>query len=78
MLNITGDLFSAFDKNIQVDAAFLDCSKAFDVVPHDRLMLKLEHYGVDGKIHKWIGQFLQHRKQCVVIEGCSSSSMDVI
>jgi len=77
LLNTIKDLYTHFDKNTQVDIAFLDFSKAFDVVPHSKLMRKLEHYGVTGKVNKWISKFLQHRKQSVVVEGSISSPVDV-
>jgi len=32
----------------------LDFSKAFDTVPHNRLLWKLHHYGTDGNIHHWL------------------------
>ena len=35
------DLFKSFDQNIQVDVAILDFSKAFDTVPHDKLLHKI-------------------------------------
>ena len=37
-----------------VDTVFLDFMKAFDTVPHMRLMGKLKSYGVEGNIVKWI------------------------
>jgi hypothetical protein len=50
----------------------MDFSKAFDVVPHKRLMLKLDHYGIRGPTYDWICNFLMHRKQRVVVGGeCS-------
>ena len=45
----------------------LDFSKAFDRVPHQRLLLKLKSIGVDGKLLKWIEQWLTGRKQSVVL-----------
>ena len=49
--------------------AILDFSKAFDMVPHKRLMHKLQHYGISGYTHSWITSFLTNRNQQVVIDG---------
>ena len=43
----------------QIDIAVLDFSKAFDTVPHDGLLSKLKHYGIDEKILLWIYNFLK-------------------
>ena len=58
-------------------AVFLDFSKAFDTVPHKRLLLKLDHIGIRGKVLKWIQAFLCHRHQRVVINGVSSTWLPV-
>ena len=50
----------------------LDFSKAFDTVPHQRLLLKLENYGIRGPILNWIANFLTQREMCVVVE-CEKS-----
>ena len=47
----------------------MDFSKAFDVVPHTRLMKKLNYYGVRGLTHNWISNFLMFRQQRVVVGG---------
>ena len=44
----------------QVDMIILDFSKAFDTVPHDKLLHKLKHYGIRGNVHDWISVFLKH------------------
>ena len=49
----------------QVDLVIIDFSKAFDTVSHRKLLDKLDNYGIDGKLNKWIDQFLTNRKQRV-------------
>ena len=68
------DLLQTNDRNIQMDIAILDFSKAFDTVPHDRLLQKLEAYGIRGNLHKWLTSFLKDRQMNVVVEGEHSDS----
>ena len=42
----------------QIDVILLDFSKTFDVVPHHGLLMKLYMYGITGKTHRWIEDFL--------------------
>ena len=65
------------DSDIPVDTIFLDFRKAFDSVPHKRLLLKLERLEVSGNVLKWISSFLSNRSQRVVINGQSSEWTDV-
>ena len=60
------------DKGGAVDIAYLDFSKAFDTVPHRRLLNKLETLGLDLKLVAWIQSWLQDRQQRVVVNGISS------
>ena len=60
------------DNRKSTDAIFLDFSKAFDSVPHQRLLMKLNHIGIRGPLLQWIESFLSGREQRVVIEGHSS------
>ena len=55
----------------------MDLSKVFDLVPHQRLLSKLCHFGITGKLHNWIQIFLTMRTQQVVLDGVSSSSITV-
>jgi len=59
----------------QLDCIYLDFAKAFDTVPHQRLMKKLYAYGIRGKVHSWVESFLSNRQQQVRIgSSCSSWS----
>ena len=61
-----------------VDTVYLDFSKAFDTVPHRRLIRKLEAYGIGGSLHSWISSFLMGRSQKVSVNGSLSSSKSVL
>jgi hypothetical protein len=77
LLTTMHDLQKTNDAGIQSDVIILDFSKAFDTVPHPQLLLKLEHYGVRGQLHKWIASFLTQRTMKVVLEGQSSEEAAV-
>ncbi len=78
-LLITVDsLAKTLDARQQIDIILLDFSKAFDKVPHQRLLNKLEYYGVRGTTWLWIKDFLSKRTQLVTLEGQSSTRADVI
>lgn len=63
------DLTCNFDNHITTDIAVLDFSKAFDVVPHSKLIQKLGYYGIRGNVRSWIEAFLTDRQQQVVVNG---------
>ena len=70
---ITTDQFiQNFESKTQTDVVVLDFSKAFDVVPHQCLLHKLDHYGIRGTILNWIQNFLTNITQKVVFDGSSS------
>ncbi len=77
LLLTTHDLAKAYDNKLQVDMIVLDVSNAFDKVPHERRLHKLNHFGIGGKTHKWIRTFLMQRSQSVVLEGSYSSKVHV-
>ena len=72
LLTTINELSKSLDRGKQIDCILLDFSKAFDKVSHARLLLKLQHYGVQGKTLKWIKAFLENRTQEVVVKGESS------
>ena len=63
---------SIFDAKCQVGVAVPDFYKAFDVVLHQRLLGKIQHYGTSGKTLAWISDFQSGRTQRVVVDGSYS------
>ena len=72
------DLAKCLDKKSQIDMATMDFSKAFDSVPHNRLLFKLTRLGIKNQTHRWISNFLKHRAQRVVVGGEHSTWTDAI
>lgn len=60
------------DAGRSVDAVYLDFSKAFDSVPHERLLMKAQAYGITGKILTWLRDFLSNRRQKVQVNDKTS------
>ena len=71
------DWMTLLDKNIPVDCMYLDFRKAFDAVPHKRLLHKIKGYGVRGNILNWVTDFLSNRTQYVSLDGFYSESTNV-
>jgi hypothetical protein len=51
------------DEGVPVDIFYLDFAKAFDKVPHGRLLVKLESKGVTGNLKNWVAEWLTDRTQ---------------
>ena len=65
------------DQGFPVDVVYLDFQKAFDKVPHLRLIAKLQAHGVSGLVSNWIKAWLSGRKQRVQLSGTFSDWSDV-
>ena len=48
------------DEGYSIDVIYLDFQKAFDTVPHRRLLQKLTSFGIHGNVLKWIESFLSN------------------
>ena len=72
ILNIVEEIQLALDHHLPVDLILIDFRKAFDTVPHQHLLKKLYHYGIQGNIYNWISSWLTKRQQRVVIKGHNS------
>ena len=66
------------DEDGTIDDINMDFQKAFDSVPHKRLLGKLRSYGITGDVHMWLEAFLSNRKQRVQVNGTMSEWTDVI
>ena len=66
------------DEGSPEDVIYLDFQKAFDKVPHQRIILKLKANGMGNSIINWIEQWLNDRRQSVVVDGEVSSWKPVL
>ena len=62
----------------QTELIIMDFAKAFDKVPHRRLLHKLDYYGLWGSTHTWISSWLSGRSQQVVLDGQASDPVPVL
>ena len=74
LLLTTEDPVQNYEDKTQTDLIVLDFSKAFDVVPHQCLLHKLDHYGIRGPTLLWIQNFLTTQTQKVVVDGSFSDT----
>ena len=77
LIQLIDNLAHNIDNRIQTDAILLDFQKAFDKVPHHRLLYKLKYYGISPQALNWVHSFLTNRTQQVLLEGNMSSSINV-
>ena len=72
------DITKWLDEGPPVDIIYLDFKKAFDKVPHQRLLLKLKAHDIGDGIIDWIEQWLTDRRQRVVVDGEVSNWKSVL
>ena len=60
------------DEGSAVDVIYMEFSKAFDKVPHGRLIQKVRRHGIQGSLARWIQNWLACRRQRVMVEGVHS------
>ncbi len=66
------------DKGLPVDVVYFDFKKAFDSVPHRKLLQKVKAYGIRGQLLMWIRDFLSDRRQRVSIEDIKSDWIKIL
>ena len=78
LLLVMEDLTKLVEEGSPFDIVYFDFKKAFDTVPHQRLLAKLKAYGIGGSVHRWIEGFLKDRKQRVRVGKDFSSYTSVL
>ena len=68
----------AADEGKAMDVVFLDFAKAFDKVPRERILKKLQAHGIRGNLLRWVSEWLTGRTQCVLLNGEVSSWIEVL
>ncbi|XP_062601194.1 uncharacterized protein LOC134262888, partial [Saccostrea cucullata] len=77
LTKLTESWLNAMDRGELIGITFIDFSKAFDLVNHDILLEKLNHYKFDQTAIKWFKSYLYDRTQCVKFGTCVSNIQPV-
>ena len=72
IINLFEATLDGLDTKLKVGGVYLDISKAFDTIPHDILITKLEHYGIRANALMWFESYLKDREQYVEVNKCKS------
>ena len=77
LISLLNDLSLSYGRSLQTNLIITDFAKAFDVVPHCRLLYKLNWYGIRRNTSQWIWLFLSNRSQRVILGNSQSSPICV-
>jgi len=77
LLEVMEDFTQMIDGNDPFDILYFDFRKAFDTVPHERLLIKMQSYGITGDLLDWTRSFLTNRFQKVKVNNSFSSNEQV-
>ena len=77
LIEVYDKLTELIDDGKNIDVVYLDFKKAFDSIPHERLLLKMKGYGITGQTLNWVRAFLSGRNQRVKIGSSYSSRSEV-
>ncbi len=71
-------LKNVLDRYTCVGALLMDLSKAFNCIPHDLMIAKLNAYGMSNQTFAFMCSYLRNRKQMVNILGEKSDRLNLI
>ena len=77
LLEASNKWYNSYDSGINIHNIYTDISKAFDTVPHTKLLSVLKSYGIANNTFNWIRAFITDRCQCVFINNALSSFLPV-
>ena len=77
VITVCQDTADSLDEGVGIDVIIIDFSKAFNLVPHDLLLMKLAASGVDSRVVVWVREFLVGRTQRVRVGGQLSKEVKV-
>lgn len=77
LVEYISEIAEALDKNEEVHAIYTDFTKAFDLVNHDILIVKLANMGIHGSLLRWCTSYLGNRSQLVALRGYQSHEFAV-
>ena len=78
LIRVMDDCTRNLEIGKQTDIIYTDFEKAFNKVPHRRLLSKLRSYRINDQLIEWIKSFLSNRSQCVKINQKLSNSRAVL
>ena len=76
-LNLLNNLTLNFDEKVHTDIIYLDLSKAFDRVSHQKLIHVLQFFKIDSKIILWLRDYLSDRKQKTIVDSSYSKYQSI-
>ena len=77
IVTVCQDIADSLDEGVRAGANIIDFSQAFDLVPHDRLLMKIAETGLDLRVVLWVKDFLLGRSQRVTVDGQISEEVRV-
>ena len=77
-VQLADDVAQSLHKNIGTDIIYFDFAKAFDTVSHNIILRKLKQkFSIDGRLLKFLQDYLAHRRQKVILDNVSSNILNV-
>lgn len=77
LMTYVPSLLDAMEKRQQVDAIYIDFTKAFDRVPHSLAVNKLDRMGLPQWLTRWVSSYLTERSAYVRLDGLKSDPFEI-